>query len=90
MCVAVGYGAMGQKPNKNYHAPTVLSVGDIVGNYGLDSAWVNDTAAAMRYLEEQPEDYVVLTNLCVSIAQRPRKQLPRLRTTMSFATASSG
>ena len=46
--------AMGQKPKKaapalpEPPAPTVLSVGDIVGNYGLDTAWINDTAAAMR------------------------------------------
>lgn len=52
-----------QRPN----APTVLSVADLLHNYGLDSAHVNDTAAAARYLEGQPQDYVALTNLCVSL-----------------------
>ena len=46
---------------------TVLSVRDILSNYGLDTAWVDDTAKAMQYLNEQPQDYVALTNLCVSI-----------------------
>ena len=49
-CLAVCFGAVAQKPKKKIQAPTVLSVGDIMVNYGLDSAWVNDTAAAMRYL----------------------------------------
>ena len=47
--------------------PTVLSVRDLLGNYGLDTAWVDDTAAIVRHLNDQPQDYVALTNLCVSI-----------------------
>ncbi len=53
-----------QRPKKS---PTVLSVGDLLSNYGLDTTLVNDTAAAVRYLEEQPQNYVELTNLCVSL-----------------------
>lgn len=55
--------AMAQRPK----TPVVLSVGDLLANYGLDSALVNDTTAALNYLEDQPQDYVVLTNLCVSL-----------------------
>lgn len=47
--------------------PTVLSVADILPNYGLDSTLVSDTAAAARYLDSQPQNYVDLTNLCVSL-----------------------
>ena len=71
---------MGQTPRKAKKAPavnppTVLSVGELMGNYGLDSAWVNDTAAAMSYLESQPQDYVALTNLCVSLRTKAQKAL---------------
>ena len=56
--------AFAQKPSSSV---VVLSVGDILGNYGLDSAWVNDTSAVIAHLNAQPQDYVALTNLCVSI-----------------------
>ena len=55
--------------------PTVLSVGELLSNYGLDTAWVNDTAAMMSYLEAQPQNYVELTNLCVSVRTRAQKAL---------------
>lgn len=55
--------------------PTVLSVGELLSNYGLDTAWVNDTAAMMNYLEAQPQNYVELTNLCVSVRTRAQKAL---------------
>ena len=55
--------------------PTVLSVADIVGNYGLDTAWVNDTATVMAYLAAQPQDYVALTNFCVSIRTKAQKMI---------------
>lgn len=60
-----------QKPS----APVMLSVGDIVSNYGLDSAWVNDTVNVMAYLDSQPQDYVSLTNLCVSIRTKAQNAL---------------
>ena len=47
--------------------PTVISVGDLLYNYGLDTTIVNDSSAAIRYLESLPQDYVELTNLCVSL-----------------------
>lgn len=56
-------------------APTVLSVGALMRNYGLDTAWVNDTSAMVRYLDEQPQNYVDLTNLCVSIRTRSEKAI---------------
>ena len=55
--------AEAQKPK----SPTVISVGDILSNYGLDSAMVNDTAKVMEYLSQEPQDYVVLTNYCVEV-----------------------
>ena len=60
--------AQAQRPSKpSKPSPTVLSVGDLLSNYGLDSTIVNDTAAAARYLDAQPQNYVDLTNLCVSL-----------------------
>ena len=50
-------GTLAQTPS----APTVLSVSELMSNYGLDTAWVNDTAAMQRYLDEQPQNYVDLT-----------------------------
>ena len=82
--------AIGQKPKKvapalpEPPAPTVLSVGDIVGNYGLDTAWINDTAAAMRYLDDQPQEYVSLTNLCVSLRTKAQKVLSSIENDYTF------
>ena len=80
--------AMGQKPKKSIPVvatpPTVLSVGDIMGNYGLDTAWVNDTAAAIAYLEAQPQDYVALTNLCVSIRTKAQRALTSIENDYDF------
>ena len=78
---------MAQKPKvkaKPVQPPTVLSVGEILGNYGLDSAWVNDTSAAMAYLAEQPEDYVALTNLCVSIRTKAQKAISSIENDYEF------
>ena len=55
--------------------PVVLSVGELMSNYGLDTAWVNDTAAMLRYLDDQPQNYVELTNLCVTIRTRAQKAI---------------
>lgn len=64
--------------------PTVLSVRDLLPNYGLDSTWVNDTASAMRYLEEQPQDFVALTNLCVSIRTKAQKVIKSIDNDYQF------
>ena len=53
--------------------PTMLSVKEILSNYGLDSSWVDDTAAIVGYLAEQPQDYATLTSLCVSIRTKAQK-----------------
>lgn len=64
--------ALAQSPKM----PTVLSVGELLNDtYRLDTAWVNDTAAMMRYLDEQPQNYVDLTNLCVSIRTRAQQAI---------------
>lgn len=64
--------------------PTVLSVAELMGNYGLDTAWVNDTAAMLRHLDEQPQNYVDLTNLCVSIRTRAQKALSSIEHDYQF------
>ena len=69
---------------QRYRTPTVLSVGEILGNYGLDVAWVDDTARAMSYLAEQTEDYVALTNLCVSIRTRAQKAIASIENDYEF------
>ena len=65
-----------KKPSKP--APTVLSVGDLLHNYGLDTTLVNDTAVAVRYLDEQPQNYVDLTNLCVSFRTKAQSAIKSL------------
>lgn len=55
--------ARSQKPT----TPMVISVADILPNYGLDTLMVNDTSYVIDYLSSQPQDYVALTNYCVSI-----------------------
>lgn len=64
--------------------PTVLSVAELLGNYGLDTAWVNDTAAMQRYLDDQPQNYVELTNLCVSIRTRAQKAISSIEHDYQF------
>ena len=64
--------------------PTVLSVAELMGNYGLDTAWVNDTAAMQRYLDEQPQNYVDLTNFCVTVRTRAQKALQSLEHDFHF------
>ena len=65
-------------------SPTVLSVRDILGNYGLDTAWVDDTSSVMQYLNEQPQDYVALTNLCVSIRTKAQSALKSIENDYQF------
>lgn len=55
--------------------PTVLSVGEILGNYGLDSALVNDTAAAIAAVDTGDKSYVDLTSLCVSLRTKAQQAL---------------
>ncbi|MBP5528129.1 MAG: hypothetical protein J6X79_06750 [Bacteroidales bacterium] len=64
--------------------PTVLSVAELMKNYGLDTAWVNDTAAMQRYLDEQPQNYVELTNLCVTIRTRAQKAISSIEHDFHF------
>lgn len=66
-----------QKP-KERKAPTVVSVADLLSNYGLDTAMVNDTVQAELYLANQPQDYVTLTNLCVSIRTKAQAAISSL------------
>ena len=73
--------AMAQVPA---NAPTVISVAELMGNYGLDTAWVNDTAAMLRYLDEQPQKYVELTNLCVSVRTRAQKAISSIEHDYQF------
>lgn len=86
LCMAVAVTVTAQRPKKTQpvKTPTVISVGDICGNYGLDSAWVNDTAGIIHYLNEQPQDYVELTNLCVSVRTKAQKMLASLENDYPF------
>ena len=64
--------------------PTVMSVGELMRNYGLDTAWVNDTAAMIDYLDRQPQNYVELTNLCVSIRTRAQQAVTSIERDYQF------
>ena len=57
------FSVMAQKPK----SPTMLSVAEILSNYGLDTLMVNDTSYVLDFLESQPQDYLELTNYCVSL-----------------------
>ena len=48
-------------------SPIVLSVADLLPNYGLDSTYVRDTASAQAHLDAQPQDYATLALLCVKL-----------------------
>lgn len=48
-------------------APVVRSVSELLPEYGIDTAMVNDTAVALAYLEGQTRNYVDLTNYCVQV-----------------------
>ena len=88
LVLSLPLAAMSQKPKKSQpapvKAPTVLSVGEILATYGLDSAWVNDTAAAIAYLDGQPEDFVALTNLCVSIRTKAQSAISSIENDYEF------
>lgn len=76
---------MAQRPGRTpVTTPTLLSVADIAGNYGLDTAWINDTAGVVRYLDEQPQDYVELTNFCVSVRTKAQKMISSLENDYPF------
>ena len=80
LMMAMPLGLMAQTPA----SPTVLSVKDILHNYGLDTAWVDDTAGVMRYLNEQPQDYVALTNTCVAIRTKAQKAINSIENDYTF------
>ena len=88
LLVALCGVAGAQKPKKKQQPkpqpPTVLSVGEIMGNYDIDTAWLGDTAGIMRYLGEQEQDYVALTNLCVSIRTRAQKAIHSIENDYEF------
>ncbi len=85
ICLILGAAAMAQRPGRTpVTTPTLLSVADIAGNYGLDTAWINDTAGVVRYLDEQPQDYVELTNFCVSVRTKAQKMISSLENDYPF------
>ena len=65
-------------------APTVMSVADILGNYGLDTAIVADTAAARAWLDAQPQNFVLLTDLCVSVRTKAQRALKSIESDYDF------
>ncbi|MBR1766923.1 MAG: hypothetical protein IJ745_07830 [Bacteroidales bacterium] len=54
-------------------SPVVISVADILPNYGLDPTMVDDSAYAMHYLDSLPQNYVDLTNFCVSVRTKAQR-----------------
>lgn len=64
--------------------PTVLSVANLLPNYGLDSAWVSDSAAAIAYLDAQPQDYPQLTNLCVQLQNKAQRVIHSIESDCDF------
>lgn len=87
LLTAVCSAAIAQKPNTQPvtpQPPTVLSVGEIMNNYDIDTAWLGDTTGFTRYLDEQEQDYVALTNLCVSIRTRAQKAIHSIENDYEF------
>lgn len=78
LCMLSVGALQAQKPRKASapkKTPTVVSVAEILPNYGLDTAMVNDTAYVIDYLESQPQDYVVLTNYCVGVRTKAQQAI---------------
>ena len=86
LCLAVALGAAAQRPKAKpvKKAPTVLSVGDILGNYGIDTAFVNDTAALVAYMNEKSDNYVELTELCVELRTKVQNAIASLEKDYEF------
>lgn len=59
-------------------SPIVLSVADLLPNYGLDSSYVRDTASAQAHLDAQPQDYATLALLCVKLRNDAQQALASL------------
>ncbi len=59
-------------------SPIVLSVGDLLPNYELDSTFVRDTNATQAYLDAKPQNYATLATLCIDM----RNQVQRLLTSL--------
>ena len=59
-------------------SPIVLSVGDLLPNYELDSTFVRDTNAAQAYLDAKQQNYATLATLCIDM----RNQVQRLLTSL--------
>lgn len=79
ICVSIAF----HFPLSTFHSaraqePTVLSVRDLLPNYGLQPEIVDDTAALMDYLDSQTQDYVALTNLCVSLRTKAQRAINSL------------
>ena len=78
LCLLMSIGAVeAQKPKKKVEkkVPTVVSVADLLPNYGLDSALVSDTSYVMNLLAERPQDYVALTNYCVEVRTKAKANI---------------
>ena len=78
LCVLTVGAVQAQKKHKTVDKkklPTVVSVADILPNYGLDTAMVNDTAYVVDYLESQPQDFVALTNYCVGVRTKAQQAI---------------
>jgi len=59
-------------------SPIVLSVADLLPNYGLDSAYVRDSASAIAHLDAQPQNFATLATLCVQLRNNAQHALASL------------
>ena len=75
LCVLQAQKPRTSKSTKAPKPPTVISVGDILSNYGLDTAMVNDTSFVIEHLASQPQDYVALTNYCVEVRTKAQNAI---------------
>lgn len=78
LCVLTIGAVQAQKKHKTDERkkmPTVVSVADILPNYGLDTSMVNDTAYVLDYLDSQPQNYVALTNYCVGVRTKAQQAI---------------
>lgn len=59
-------------------SPIVLSVADLLPNYGLDSTYVRDSASAIAHLDAQQQNYGTLATLCVQLRNSAQQALSSL------------
>lgn len=67
-----------QLTTSHAQSPIVLSVADLLPNYGLDSAYVRDSASAIAHLDSRPQSFGTLATLCVQLRNSAQQALASL------------